>query len=467
MSNQVSKYLEKPCFKRTMLGKNHMSPGTKDKFVIEGLAGKKTLKGELAVNSAKNAVLKAMAASVLFEDTVTIESVPETEDTKRMLSLLSLLGASVAVAHGGMTAIDPSGIKSTDLDHQISESMRASITLSGPILARYGRVSFPAPGGCVIGARPVDLFIDGYMKMGAKISHDGGRYVVTTTGKLRGAEIFFNLQTVGGTETLMMAGVLAEGRTVLKNCAMEPEIVSLAEYLVSCGAKISGYGTPTIIIDGGGLLKTGKGGKGGKKSYKAIPDRIEAGCFIILGALSADDLKVTGIIPEHIESLTGLLKSSGVPIEVGKDYVHIKRNGGIKNQSFRGFDVRTHEYPGFPTDLQAPVVAFLTQASGESKVFETIYEDRFKYISNLKAMGADITSASSREVIINGGRELKATADELDAYDIRAGFATMISALTAQGTTTIKNAYYIDRGYEAIEERLWAIGAKVTRIHGS
>jgi UDP-N-acetylglucosamine 1-carboxyvinyltransferase len=439
-----------------------MSPGTEDKLLIKGLGGKKTLSGEIRVNSAKNAVLKAMAASVLFKDPMIIKAVPVTEDTKKMSSLLSLLGAEIVSGKGGDMLIDTRGITSTHLDHKIGESMRASVVLTGPMLARYGAVSFPAPGGCVIGPRPIDIFLDGYQKMGAEVVRDNGRYVIKAKGgKLRGAEIFFNIQTVGGTETLMMAAVLAKGKTVLRNCAMEPEIVSLAEYLISCGAKISGHGTPTMTIVGGSLLSAKR------KPCKVIPDRIEAGCFVILGALCADDLTVSGIVPEHIQSVTNLLRDSGVPLEIGKNYVRISKNGKVENQSFKGFNVRTHEYPGLPTDLQAPVVAYLTQVSGESKVFETIYESRFKYVQNLLSMGADITVMNPREILIRGPKALKASTEELDAYDIRAGFATIIAALTAKGNSMIHNAYYIDRGHEAVDSRLRAIGADVTRVHGS
>lgn len=337
--------------------------------------------------------------------------------------------------------------------------MRSSVVLTGPLLARFGKVSFPAPGGCVIGARPVDLFIEAYKKMGASVDLKNDTYYISAKeGKLESSEIFFNVQTVGGTETLMMAAVLAQGKTILKNCAMEPEIVSVAEYLNSCGANIKGAGTSTIEITGGSLLES----KG--KAYVTLPDRIEAGSFLLLGALCADNLKIKNCNPLHLESTISLLKESGVPISVTENSIEIKDNAKIKNSDLKSFNIRTHEYPGFPTDLQAPMVTFLTQVSGESMVFETIYEGRFKFTQNLTKLGAEITTMNPREILIHGNAILKSIENEtLDAYDIRAGFATVMAALIAKGSSTINNIYYIDRGYESLETRLSAIGANITR----
>lgn len=429
-----------------------------DSFIIEGLDGKKTLNGEIAINGAKNAVLKAMAASVLFSDKVKLENVPNTEDVKKMNILLEKLGAKI-IHEDHTVTIDSSNIKISDLDEELAQSMRASVVLTGPLLARFGKTSFPAPGGCVIGTRPIDLFVEGYKKMGAEVVLKDDMYFMSTSnGKLKGAEIFFNIQTVGGTETLMMAAVLAEGKTVLKNCAMEPEIVSVAEYLNACGAQIKGAGTPTIEIIGGNLLEA----KG--KSYFTLPDRIEAGSFLLLGALCANNLKIKNCNPAHLEITINMLIDSGVPIIINKDSIEIKDNGKIKNSDFKSFNVRTHEYPGFPTDLQAPMVTFLSQTSGEATVFETIYEGRFKFIQNLTKLGAKITVMNPREIAIQGGNKLQNPNNEkLDAYDIRAGYATIIAALTAKGDSEITNAYFIDRGYENIEGRLESIGAKISR----
>ncbi len=429
-----------------------------DTFLIKGLGDNKTLNGEIRINGAKNAVLKAMAASVLFSDSISIENVPNTEDVRKMSTLLKQIGTKIKQKDNKLI-IDTRDIISTDLNHGIAQNMRASVVLTGPILARFGKVTFPAPGGCVIGPRPIDLFINAYKKMGAKIELKNDTYFMSVPkGKLKSTEIFFNIQTVGGTETLMMAAVLAEGKTILKNCAMEPEIVSIAEYLNSCGAQIKGAGTTTIEIIGGKLLQS----KG--KLYTTIPDRIETGSFLILGVLCANNLKITNCNPYHLEVTINILKEAGVPIFTTKDTIEIKDNGKIKNSTFKSFNIRTHEYPGFPTDLQPPIVTFLTQSSGKGLVFETIYEDRFKFTQNLMKLGAQITSMNPREILIHGNVELKNNTNEiLDAYDIRAGFATVIAALLAKGDSIIENVYYIDRGYEDLEKRLNAIGANIKR----
>lgn len=443
----------------------------KDTFIIEGLAGKKTLRGEVEIFGAKNDVLKAMAAAVLFKDPITIRNVPANDDVSKMTDLLLAVGANVTVGKKRDLTISSKTVNSTTLDPEITRAMRASVVLAGPLLARYGKTTFPAPGGCVIGARPVDFTIDGFQKMGAKVEIKDDQYVITAPGgKLKGADIFFNVKTVGGTETLMMAAVLAKGKTVLKNCAMEPEIVSLAQYLVSCGAKIKGAGTTTIEIVGGALLNARK------KPYMTIPDRIETGSWLLLGALCASDLKIKNCAPENLEVVINMLKQSGVPITVGKDTIEIRGNGSLANNSFKAVNVKTHEYPGFPTDLQSPMVTFLTQVSGESVVFETIYEGRFKYIQNLEKLGAGITVMNPREILIKGNASddkglstnLKALdgEEELDAYDIRAGFAAVMAALTAKGTSVISNVSRIDRGYESLETRLAALGANIRRVHG-
>ncbi|MDO8575146.1 MAG: UDP-N-acetylglucosamine 1-carboxyvinyltransferase [bacterium] len=449
-----------------------------EKFLIKGLGGKKVLNGEIKINGAKNAGLKAIAGTFLFKDEVVLNNIPDTEDIKKLCKLLELSGAEIKKVKNGNIKISTKNVKNYELDGDTAKSMRASAVVTGPMLARYGKVIFPAPGGCVIGERPIDLLLNGYEKMGAKIELKNDKYIITASGgKLKGAEIFFNVQTVGGTETLMMAGVLAKGKTILRNCAMEPEIVNLAEYLVSCGAKIKGIGTTTMEIIGGGLLSS----KG--KVYKTIPDRIEAGSYLILGALCANNLRINKCEPKHLESLTNLLTESGVALEIGKDFIQIKNNGKIPNNKFRSFNIRTHEYPGFPTDLQAPIGVFLTQTTGEGIIFETIYEGRFKYAEELLKLGAEITIMNPREVLIKGGAPFKAlcnvgdnneidsennsceSCEELEAHDIRAGFATVIGALLAEGDSIIKGIRFIDRGYEKLEERLNSLGADIKRIH--
>jgi UDP-N-acetylglucosamine 1-carboxyvinyltransferase len=398
---------------------------------------------------------------------------------------------------------------------------------TGPILARYGKVSFPVPGGCVIGARPIDLFIEAYKKMGASVSEKNGMFNITAPKKgkesgLKGADIFFPIQTVTGTETLMMTAVLAKGTTTLHNCAMEPEIESVAEWLNECGARIEGAGTTTITIHGNSSLpnkssSTGqslnkldksfneawkKSGKllKAKKPYSAIPDRIEAASFLFLGALCADDLLISNCEPRHLESVTNFLSSSGVLLEIKKDSIHVKGNANASigkknsplkiNSSYKSANIRTHEYPGFPTDLQPIAAVYLSQAKGESVIFETIFEGRFKYVDDLNKLGADIKIMNPREILVQGesaddlakscmasclaSTSYKAlstglsaqTSQELTAHDIRAGFAIVLAALLAEGNSVIKNVHLIDRGYESLEKTLTALGADVRRVHG-
>lgn len=434
----------------------------KNKFIIEGLGGNKKLKGEIKISGAKNVALKVMASSILFEDEINLEDVPYTEDIKKMASLLESCGAKVSFdkKNHNKLRISTKDLKNTDLTTDLAKAMRASVVLTGPILSRFGRVTFPLPGGCVIGARPVDLFIKAYKKMGAKIifGKDGNSFeIISPNNKLHGADIFFDFQTVGGTETLMMAAILAKGKTILRNSAMEPEIKSLADYLISCGADIKGAGTPTIEIVGGNLLKNND------ETYKTIPDRIEAGSFIILGALLGDGLTIKNCNPEHMESLISILKESGVDMNVKKDSIFFEKNKrNVKNKSF---NIRTHEYPGFPTDLQPQIAVYLTQTDGESRVFETIFEGRFKYVEDLIKLGADITIMNEREISIRGGKQLKVSEDdELTAHDIRAGFAVVLAALLAEGRSTVSNIHFIDRGYEKLDEKLKLIGAKIKRV---
>ncbi|MDE2188393.1 MAG: UDP-N-acetylglucosamine 1-carboxyvinyltransferase, partial [Patescibacteria group bacterium] len=396
---------------------------------------------------------------ILFEDSIELQNISETADVEKMKDLLLGLGAKI---EKGSMMIDASNLTSTDLDTEISRSMRSSVVTTGPILARYGKVSFPSPGGCVIGTRPVDLFFESYKKMGATVVENDGMFRLTAPkGGLRGADIFYPIQSVGATETIMMAAVLAKGTTTLRNCAMEPEIVSVAEWLNDCGADIVGAGTTTITIRGGKPLKA-------KKPYIAIPDRIETGSFLLLGALCADELLISNCEPRHVEAVTNQLVGAGVPLEIKKDSILIKGNGRIKNTSFHGCSIRTHEYPGFPTDLQPIMTVFLSQTTGESIVFETIFEGRFKYVDDLRKLGANVTVMNPREIFVQGPTLYKASpaGEELTAYDIRAGFAVVLAALCANGTSVINNVYFIDRGYEALEKTLSGLGADVQRIYG-
>lgn len=424
----------------------------KERFIVRGLAGERKLEGSIPVRGAKNAVLKAMAASLLFEDPLTITNVPEIEDVERTIELLEDVGASVSKKEGQLT-INTSKVSKSDLNDEIARRLRASIVLSGPLLGRFGKVSFPYPGGDVIGPRPINFFIDGFQKMGATITQIEDRFTVEAPGGLKGAEIFFMFVSVTGTETLMMAAALAHGTTILANVAMEPEIVELAAFFNQCGAQISGAGTPTITIKGtGGKLLQNNGA-----SYRTTPDRIEAGTFLLLGALAAKELELTDCNPEHSAMLIELLRTSGANIETGKSTIKLKANGIER----RPLNVRTHEYPGFATDLQPPMVVYLTQAQGESTMFETIWQGRLNYTQDLVRMGADVTVWNPQQATIKGPTPLHGL--ELESPDIRAGLAFLMAAAIAEGESKIDNIYHIDRGYERIEERLQKIGLDIRR----
>lgn len=402
----------------------------KSRFVVEGLAGRKALRGVIPVRGAKNAALKALAASVLFEDAVAYENLPDIEDVKRMQELLE----------GGLPV----------LRKDIAERLRASIVLTGPVLARYGSVTFPFPGGCVLGERPIDLFLEGYRAMGADVEEKEDLFVIS--GKLRGARIFFPSVSVTATETLMLAAVMAEGETVLENAAMEPEIGALIRYLNECGAHIEGADTPRLVIKGtaGALLRANG------KPCVIPPDRIETGSFVLLAALAGEEVTITDCEPRHVDALLALLRRAGVPLEA-KDRSIIVRGAG----PYKAVSVRTHEYPGFPTDLQAPMAVFLTQCEGEATILETIFDGRFRYADDLVRMGADITVMNPHKILIKGPKKL--TDKQLESPDLRGGLAYLMAAAVAEGTSTIDNAYLIDRGYERIEERLSRLGLNIKR----
>ena len=424
---------------------------SRESFVIQGLAGARRLEGEIAVGGAKNEALKLMAASVLSRTPLTITNVPDIEDVQRMAEIITKLGGSVT-RDGSTCALDTSGIQGGAMDKEAARSLRSSVVLTGPLLARFGSVSFPHPGGDLIGERPIDFFTDGFEKMGAHVETGATEYRVEAPQGLHGADIFFRWVSVTATETLMMAAVLAKGRTTLRNVAMEPEVADLASFLVSAGARIEGIGTPTLVIEGGTLLTP-------HRPHRVLPDRIETGSFLILGALAAKKLRITDCEPEHVRMLVELLARSGVRIDATGDSLTIE-NGASDARS--AMTLKTHEYPGFPTDLQAPMVVYLTQARGESRVFETVFEGRLNYTEDLVRMGADITLWNPHQASVKGPTPLRGTT--LESPDIRAGLAFLIAALIANGESTLENVYHIDRGYARIEERFRALGADIRRV---
>ncbi len=427
----------------------------KDYFVIDGFGGAKKIKGKISVNGAKNAVLPAMASSIVFKTPLCIKNIPQIEDVKRMSELLK--GLKSKIIHKGKREIivDSSKASKTVLDREISKRFRASIILIGPILARFGEVSFPHPGGCVLGARPIDLFVEGFKKMGASFEEKDGYYnLKAKNGKLHGAEIVFKLQSVTATETFLLASVLSVGKTTLHNVSLEPEVTSLVNLLVRFGAKIEGVGTTTLNIEGGEMLSASE-----NDFYEVIPDRLEAGSLLILGAMASNNLIIENCDPEHLKVPISILRDTGVDIETGPNFIKIKSDKKIETDSI---NLRTHEYPGFPTDLQAPMTVFMTQVSKESAIFETIFEGRLNYVNDLIRMGADIKMWDAHHISIKGPTLLKGK--EVEGPDIRAGIAFIMAAIVAEGQSIIHNAYFIDRGYESIESRLRKIGVKIRRV---
>lgn len=418
-----------------------------DKFIVKKSTRKLT--GEISVMGSKNSCLKAYAAAILCDGDVSIKNVPLIEDIFRMQELIKSIGVLVKKTGERSFSVSSAGIDTCVLDDKIAKAFRSSIVLTGPILARFGEVSFPYPGGCVIGKRPIDLFLNGFMKMGAKLQSKEDDRITLKTKKLHGADIFFRIVSVTGTETLMMAAVLADGKTILRNAAQEPEIKILADFLNKCGAKINGAGTNTITVDG---VKNLRGG-----IFNTPPDRIEAGSFLMLGALNGDRLRITNCQKDHIVSVIEHLKLMGVPIKIGEDWIEVSRPKILKP-----IDVKTREYPGFPTDLQAPFTVLLTQADGVSLLFETVFDGRLGYMHDLNRMGANIILCDMHRAVINGPTSLRAR--EMESPDLRAGLAFIMASSVAEGDSVIYNAYNIDRGYEKIEERLQKIGVNIKRI---
>lgn len=425
-------------------------------FKITGLNGKKKLSGEITVSGSKNNALPLLASSVLFATPVSFSNVPSITDVEKMLTLLENTGAKVT-RQGDTVTIDPKNIRSGDIDVSVANKLRASIILTGSLFARMKHVTFPSPGGCVIGKRPIDLFLEGYGKLGATVTEENGVFVVSAE-KLSGMDFFFRLQSVTGTEALLMASVLAHGTTVLKNVALEPEVTDLAEFLRDSGAAISGIGTGTLTIKGTGGIPLSYAQK---KPHCVIPDRIEAGSYLVLGALCATDLSVTRCNPAHLELPLTILKDMGVPLEIGENFVRITGNTQ-ENGAFLPTSIRTHEYPGFPTDLQSPFLVLCTQGGGESAVEEMIFEGRLSYTADLISMGAVIDVPHPHRAVVKGPSKLSGR--ELYTPDLRAGLAYIIAATVAKGTSFIHNIHYVDRGYENAEEKLKGIGVAIERI---
>jgi UDP-N-acetylglucosamine 1-carboxyvinyltransferase len=418
-----------------------------DKFVIRGGT---PLLGTVRVSGAKNAALPCMAAALLTEETVTLENIPQVRDIETTRKLLAAMGAEVELGYGRAhhrTTISCRNLASPEASYELVKTMRASTLVLGPLVARCGRARVSLPGGCAIGARPIDLHIKGLERLGAKITQDHG-YVEATAERLKGAEIVFDKITVTGTEDLLMAATLADGETIMQNCAREPEVADLADLLNKMGAKIQGAGTSTIHIKGVSKLHGAK--------HRIIPDRIEAGTFIIAGALTGGDVNVAGCDPGHLTALLQKLEETGVKTSTSHDSIRVMGDNALK-----AADINTEEYPGFPTDMQAQYMALATQAEGTSVVSENIFENRFMHAQELVRMGANI-KIEGRRAVVRGKSQLSAAA--VLASDLRASASLVLAALVADGETIIDRVYHIDRGYEHIEEKLKGVGAEIRRM---
>ncbi len=418
-----------------------------DKLVIRGGT---PLLGTVRISGAKNAALPCMAAALLTEDTVTLENIPQVRDIETTRKLLAAMGAEVELGYGRAhhrTTISCRTLASPEASYELVKTMRASTLVLGPLVARCGRARVSLPGGCAIGARPIDLHIKGLERLGAKITQDHG-YVEASAERLKGAEIVFDKITVTGTEDLLMAATLADGETVMQNCAREPEVADLADLLNKMGAKIQGAGTSTIHVKGVSKLHGAK--------HRIIPDRIEAGTFIIAGAMTGGDLKVAGCDPTHLTAVLQKLEEAGVKTIANADSIRVMGDNALK-----AADINTEEYPGFPTDMQAQYMALATQAEGTSIVSENIFENRFMHAQELVRMGASI-KIEGRRAVVRGKSPLSAAA--VLASDLRASASLVLAALVADGETIIDRVYHIDRGYEHIEEKLKGVGAEIRRM---
>jgi UDP-N-acetylglucosamine 1-carboxyvinyltransferase len=419
-----------------------------DKFVIRG---GNPLVGTIRVSGAKNSALPCMAAAILTEDDVTLENIPQVRDIETERKLLASMGAEIGPREGrthDRITINCRTLSDPVARYEIVKTMRASSLVLGPLIARTGMARVAMPGGCAIGGRPIDLHIKGLEKMGATITQAHG-YLEARADRLRGAHLVFDKITVTGTEDLLMAAVLAEGETVMENCAREPEVADLAALLTAMGAKIQGAGTSTITVQGVTSLHGAR--------YRINPDRIEAGTFLIAGAITGGDLIVSNCKPAHLGAVIAKLQESGILVDIlGPEAVRVRTHGPL-----RGADISTEEYPGFPTDMQAQYMALATQAEGVSQVRENIFENRFMHVQELVRMGANIKVDGSAATV-RGPAKLSAAA--VMCSDLRASASLVLAALVADGESILDRVYHMDRGYERIEEKLRGVGAQIRRM---
>ncbi len=407
------------------------------------------LKGSVRISGAKNAVLPILAATLLSEGPATIENVPHLHDVTTTVELLGCMGVMVSVDEKLSVEVDSSTIKNYTAPYHLVKTMRSSILVLGPLLARFGEAEVSLPGGCAIGSRPVDLHIKGLQDMGAEIDVSNG-YIHARAKRLKGARLVMDIVTVTGTENLMMAAALADGTTVIENAAREPEVVDLANFIIAMGGKISGAGTDTITIEGVEKLHGTR--------YRVLPDRIETGTFLVAAAITGGSITVKDTDPKLLDAVLDKLRDAGAKIEVGDDWITLDMEG----KRPKSVNVRTAPYPAFPTDMQAQFAALNTMAEGTATVVETVFENRFMHVQELKRMGADI-EIEGNTAIIRGVDKL--TSAPVMATDLRASASLIIAGLVANGETEVQRIYHIDRGYENIEEKLALLGAKIRRVH--
>ena len=416
-----------------------------DKIVIEG---GQPLKGSVRISGAKNAVLPILAATLLTRGRNIIDGVPKVRDVATMIQLLKDLGAEVESNRNEKIVLDTSNANNTEAPYDLVSTMRASCLVLGPLLAKLGRARVSLPGGCAIGARPIDLHIKGLEAMGAKVWLEQGYVHGTVDGGLKGTQFYFDTVSVTGTANLMMAASLADGETILENAAKEPEVVFLADILNQAGAKIEGQGTDMITIQGVSSLQP--------IECRIFPDRIEAGTYMIAAAITEGEVLIENCIPQHLEPIILKLQEAQVDVEVEDSSILVR--GG---RPLQAINARTHPYPGFPTDIQAQFMALMTLSRGQSIIMETVFENRFMHVAELKRMGADIT-LDGHTAIINGVQGLSGA--PLMATDLRASASLVLAALAAKGQSIISRVYHIDRGYVSMEQKLSDLGARIKRI---
>jgi UDP-N-acetylglucosamine 1-carboxyvinyltransferase len=412
------------------------------------ITGGVPLEGEVRISGAKNATLPILAAGLLASEPVTICNVPHLKDVTTTIELLGRMGVSVTIAEGLRIEVDASTLKECFAPYDLVKTMRASILVLGPLVARFGRADVSLPGGCAIGARPVNIHVAGLQAMGADIQIEGG-YIRARAGRLKGARLVLDAVTVTGTENLMMAATLADGETVLENAAREPEVVDLANFLIAMGAKIHGAGTDKIVIQGVTKLHG--------TTYEVLPDRIESGTYLVAGAITRGHVRIKNTRPEHLDAVTAKLREAGATVAIGDNWIEVDMRG----RRPRAVDVRTAPYPAFPTDMQAQFAALNTVAVGVGTIIETIFENRFMHMLEMRRLGAEIR-LEGNTAIIRGVERL--TAAPVMATDLRASASLVLAGLVAEGRTEIERIYHIDRGYETIEEKLAGVGALIRRV---